>query len=93
MPPSSPPPCAGVPAERFIERAKKIQDALGEHQDATVAEARLRRLMKVERRPLAVALSRTLVQKQQARREEAKEAFLDGWPGLKRRGHKAWSKA
>ena len=86
-------PVRGRPADRFIKRAKKIQDALGEHQDATVAEARLRGLMKVERRPLAVALSRTLVEKQHARREEAKEAFLDGWPGLERRGRKAWSKA
>lgn len=86
-------PVRGRPAERFIKRAKKIQDALGEHQDATVAEERLRGLMKAERRPLAVALSRTLVQKQKARREEAKAAFLDGWPGLERRGRKAWSKA
>ena len=86
-------PMRGRPAKRFIKRAKKIQDALGEHQDATVAEERLRGLMKVERRPLAVALSRTLVQKQKARREEAKAAFLDSWPGLERRGRKAWSKA
>jgi CHAD domain-containing protein len=86
-------PARGRPAKRFIKRAREIQDALGEHQDATVAEEHLRGLMKAERRPLAVALSRTLVQKQKARREEAKAAFLDGWPGLKRRGQKAWSKA
>jgi CHAD domain-containing protein len=86
-------PMRGRPARRFIKRAKKLQDALGEHQDAAVAEARLRGLLRAERRPLAVALSRKLVEKQQERRREARAKFLDGWPGLERRGRKAWRKA
>lgn len=86
-------PMAGKPAQRFIKRAKKLQDALGEHQDAAVAEQRVRRLLRAERKPLAVTLSRRLVDKQRTRREEARAEFLDAWPGLERRGRKAWRKA
>jgi CHAD domain-containing protein len=86
-------PMAGKPAQRFIKRAKKLQDALGEHQDAAVAEQRVRRLLRAERKPLAVALSRRLVDKQRTRREEARAEFLDAWPGLERRGRKAWRNA
>jgi len=86
-------PMAGKPAQRFIKRAKKLQDALGEHQDAAVAEQRVRRLLRAEQKPLAVALSRRLVDKQRTRREEARAEFLDAWPGLERRGRKAWRNA
>lgn len=86
-------PMAGKPAQRFIKRAKKLQDALGEHQDAAVAEQRVRRLLRAERKPLAVALSRRLVDKQRTRRQEARAEFLDAWPGLERRGRKAWRNA
>jgi CHAD domain-containing protein len=86
-------PMAGKPAQRFIKRAKKLQDALGEHQDAAVAEQRVRRLLRAVRRPLADAVSRRLVDKQRARRQEARADFLDAWPGLERRGRKAWRTA
>jgi CHAD domain-containing protein len=86
-------PMAGRPADRFIKRAKKAQDALGEHQDAVVAERRLRGLLARDRRPPARSLSAALLEKQHARREAAKVEFLDRWPGLKRRGRKAWESA
>jgi CHAD domain-containing protein len=86
-------PMSGRPAKRFIKRAKELQDALGEHQDAAVAEQRVRSLLRAERRPLAVALSNRLVGKQRARRQEAKAEFLEGWPSLERRGRKAWRQA
>src|ERR1700738_4493330 len=34
----------GKPAERFIAKVKELQDVLGEHQDALVAESRIRAL-------------------------------------------------
>jgi CHAD domain-containing protein len=86
-------PLAGPPAARFIERAKKVQDALGEHQDAAVAERRLRALLAKDARKPARALSDALVAKQRARQQAAKADFLDRWPGLKRRGRKAWESA
>lgn len=86
-------PMAGRPADRFIKRAKKVQDVLGEHQDAAVAEERLRGLLGKGRRPPAKMLADTLVSRQRERREAAKADFLDRWPGLERRGRKAWKKA
>ena len=86
-------PMAGRPAQKFIKRAKKLQDALGEHQDAAIAELRVRSLLRAERRPLAATLSNRLVGKQRARRAEAKAEFFEGWPGLERRGRKAWRQA
>jgi CHAD domain-containing protein len=86
-------PLAGRPAERFIKTAKKLQDILGEHQDAVVAEQRLRGLLGADRRPPAKVLSRALAQREGDRRETAKTEFLDGWPKLKRRGRKAWKRA
>jgi CHAD domain-containing protein len=86
-------PMAGRPAGRFIKRAKKVQDVLGEHQDAAVAEERLRGLLGKGRRPPAKMLADTLVSRQRERREAAKADFLDRWPGLERRGRKAWKKA
>ena len=32
----------GAPGERFVDAAKALQDVLGEHQDAFVAEERIR---------------------------------------------------
>ena len=86
-------PMAGRPAARFIKRAKKVQDALGEHQDAVVAEERLRALLAAHPRAGARALSKALAEKQRARRDAAKEEFLGRWPGLRRRGRKAWESA
>jgi CHAD domain-containing protein len=86
-------PMAGRPADRFIKRAKKLQDVLGEHQDAAVAEERLRGLLRRDRRPPAKVLADSLVSRQRERREAAKADFLDRWPGLERRGRKAWKKA
>ena len=83
-------PMAGKPAKRFIKRAKKLQDTLGEHQDAAVAEQRVRRLMRAVRRPLADAVSQRLVEKQRVRRQEARADFVDAWPRLERKGRKAW---
>ena len=37
-------PVVGKPARRFIERAKDLQDLLGDHQDAVTAQERLRKL-------------------------------------------------
>lgn len=86
-------PMAGRPADRFIKRAKKVQDVLGEHQDAAVAEERLRGLLGKGRRPPAKMLADTLVSRQRERRETAMADFRDRWPGLERRGRKAWKKA
>jgi CHAD domain-containing protein len=81
----------GRPAERFVGKAKKIQDILGEHQDAVVAESRIRSCLRGVRSRLATDLRDRLIKHQRARRRQARSAFWKKWPKLKRRGQKAWT--
>jgi CHAD domain-containing protein len=83
-------PLIGRRAERFVDKAKKLQDILGDHQDAVVAEAYLRKV--TDRTPAAQALEQQLVKQQRKRRTKALAAFREKWPKLKRRGRKAFSK-
>jgi len=83
-------PMIGRRAERFVDKAKKLQDILGDHQDAVVAEAYLRKV--TDRTRAAHALEQLLVKQQRKRRTKALAAFREKWPRLKRRGRKAFSK-
>jgi CHAD domain-containing protein len=83
---------AGRPAERFAARAHRVQDILGEHQDAVVAEQRLRDVLEDLDDAEAAAAER-LLRRQRRRRKMALAAFRDGWPRLERRGQKAWTRA
>jgi CHAD domain-containing protein len=83
-------PEAGHPAERFIDRVKELQDILGEHQDAAVAEARLRDLAREASGPRTGFVAGLLVERQHARRQAARAAFEECWPEVHRQGRKAW---
>jgi CHAD domain-containing protein len=80
----------GRPAERFIEKTRTLQDILGEHQDAVVAEERLRALIEGARGRRAAFVAGRLVERQRSRRLAARTAFVEHWPKLERRGRKAW---
>jgi CHAD domain-containing protein len=79
----------GRRASRFIERAKRLQDVVGEHQDAVVAEERLRGLA-AEGGPTAFVAGR-LAERQRLRREAARAALPRVWKQLRRAGRKAWA--
>jgi CHAD domain-containing protein len=84
----------GRPADRFVSKARKLQDILGEHQDAVVTEERLHTLVADDghgRRERSVA--ERLMKRQRMRRQATRAAFLAQWPKLKRRGRKAWKRA
>jgi CHAD domain-containing protein len=83
-------PIVGRPAKRFVARTKKLQDILGEYQDAVVAEKRLRTLVAEDRRSPAALLANKLVKRQRVRRQAAQLDFFEQWPKLERRGRKAW---
>jgi CHAD domain-containing protein len=83
-------PIVGEPAERFVARTKKLQDILGEYQDAVVAEKRLRTLVAEDRRSPLALLANELVKRQRVRRQAAQLDFFEQWPKLERRGRKAW---
>jgi CHAD domain-containing protein len=81
-------PIIGRRAGRFIAKTKKLQDILGEHQDAVVAEEYLRKV--TERTPAGQARAQQLIKQQRKRRKEALAAFSKKWPKVKRRGRKAY---
>jgi CHAD domain-containing protein len=76
--------------DRFVDRVKKLQDILGEHQDAVVAEARLRELFDRVTGRRTGFVAGLLVERQRGRRLAARAAFEKWWPKVQRRGRKAW---
>jgi CHAD domain-containing protein len=76
---------------RFVARAKDVQDVLGEHQDAVVAEERIRELVAQVRGTgrTAVAAGR-LIERQRARRAAAQAAWPKAWKRLRAAGDDAW---
>lgn len=79
---------AGARGKRFIRQAKKLQDILGDLQDAVVIEQYLHDA--IDRTEPAQALGEHLVKGQRKRRKKARAAFFEEWPKLKRRGQEAW---
>jgi CHAD domain-containing protein len=77
----------GNPGERFVDAAKIVQDVLGEHQDAAVAEERIRTWS--EGKPDAAAAVRKLLKRERARRKKARAEWPDAWKDLKRRAKRA----
>jgi CHAD domain-containing protein len=79
---------AGERGKRFIHQAKKLQDVLGDLQDAVVIEQYLHDA--IDRTEPAQALGKHLVKRQRKRRKKARAAFFEEWPKLERRGQEAW---
>jgi CHAD domain-containing protein len=68
-----------------IREAKVLQDVLGDHQDAAVAEARIRALVGTRApRAQAVAAGR-VIERQHERRRAARAAYPKAWRDLERR--------
>jgi CHAD domain-containing protein len=81
----------GNPAARFVDRAKSLQDVIGEHQDAVVAEERLRALRRSARGASTAFVLGRLVERQRRRRERARARLPGTWKKVERSGRKAWS--
>jgi CHAD domain-containing protein len=82
----------GKRAARFVDTAKELQDVLGEHQDAIVAEARLRSLLGPRSTTAqAVAVGR-LVERERVRQGDTRAGWPAVWKRLDRAGRKAWPK-
>jgi CHAD domain-containing protein len=76
---------------RFVSRAKDVQDVLGEHQDAVVAEERIRELVARVRGTGRTALAAgRLIERQQSRRAAARAAWPKAWKRLRRAGDDVW---
>jgi len=69
--------------DKLVKRAKKLQDVLGEHQDAVVAAERLRELAAGSTAQQALVAGR-LVQREEERRAEARDAWPKAWQKLRK---------
>ena len=77
----------GKPGERFVDAAKQLQDVLGEHQDACVAEERIAAWAEGE--PDRAVAATPLVERQRKRRKKARLEWPEAWEELHRRARKA----
>jgi CHAD domain-containing protein len=68
--------------EQLVKRAKKLQDVLGDHQDAVVAAERLRELAAGSAPEQALVAGR-LVEREEERRIEARAAWPKTWRKLR----------
>lgn len=74
----------GRGATAVIGEAKVLQDVLGDHQDAAVAEARIRALV-APRAPAAQAIAAgRVIERQHERRRAARAAYPRAWRDLER---------
>jgi CHAD domain-containing protein len=69
--------------DRVVRRAKELQDVLGEHQDAVVAEERLRALA-ASAPPAGALAAGMLVAGERQRRDDARLAWPEVWKRLRR---------
>lgn len=76
--------------DRLVDRAKTLQDVIGEHQDAVVAEARIRELAARGAARTGIAAGR-LIERQRLRKRTARRAFPDAWQRLNKAGRAAFS--
>jgi CHAD domain-containing protein len=81
----------GKPARTFVERAEAFQDVLGAHQDAIVAEARLRSLLADSPSSGAAFAAGRLVERERRRRSEARHELPRAWRELRRAAKDAWA--
>ncbi|HET7743691.1 MAG TPA: CHAD domain-containing protein, partial [Gaiellaceae bacterium] len=77
----------GDPGRRFVEAAKKLQDVLGEHQDACVASERFR-AWAASAGEDGRAVKR-LVAREKARRRRSRSAWPKAWKQVAREGRAA----
>jgi rhodanese-related sulfurtransferase len=65
-----------------------MQDLLGEHQDATVAEERLRATAVVDARTAAAFAAGRIAERQRVRRDDALRRFPPAWKRLRHSGRR-----
>ena len=84
-------PAVGKSAQKFVERAKRVQDVLGENQDAVVAEERLRQLIRAKRDPGIAFVAGRLIERQRLRTSKARRQAPKALRKLRKAGRKAWA--
>ena len=82
----------GGKAANFARAAAKLQDVLGEHQDAIVAQARIRELVGNDPAKIFALAAGRLIERQQKSEAEARSAWRKAWKQLDRKKSRSWLK-
>lgn len=83
-------PIFGKPAKLLAAKAEVVQEVLGEHHDAVVAQQVLRELASAPRAGKAAYTFGVMHERQRAAADLARSRFLDVWHDARRRRHRAW---
>ena len=70
----------GPNGRKYVDAAKRFQDVLGAHQDAVVAEERLRQHL--DAAPEATLAVGRLIERERARRDAARDGWRRAWERL-----------
>jgi CHAD domain-containing protein len=82
-------PSLGRPVRRLLKATTAFQDVLGDHQDACIAQERIRNLLDAIGEDLDVVfVAGRLVEREQARREDCRARWWDAWLALRGRADK-----
>ncbi len=76
--------------QSYLELTKSLQELLGRHQDAVVAEQRISEVGRQAKKASTALVAGRLAQLQVDRRKAARTAFPAAWHALAERGHKTW---
>lgn len=76
----------GKPGRRFLESARALQDLLGEHQDAAIAEQRLRDMTATDSVTAAAFVAGRLAERQRMRRDHVAQRLPAAWRRLRKAG-------
>ena len=82
-------PMAGKDGRKVIAAAKKFQDVVGAHQDAVVAEERIRSALRRARGVGTGVAAGRLIERERARRKDARAELPAAWKQLRKRGQTA----
>jgi CHAD domain-containing protein len=81
----------GKDAEHVVSAAKKFQDVVGAHQDAVVAEERIRNAVRRARGVGSGLAAGRLIERERARRADARAGLPKAWKRLRDRADAVWA--
>jgi CHAD domain-containing protein len=81
----------GSAGKRLISAAKVFQDVAGEHQDAVLAEDRIRKLLRGKRAQRSALAAGILIARERERRAQAAAELPEAWDRLDKAAAKAWA--
>jgi CHAD domain-containing protein len=81
----------GGDGQKLISAAKKFQDVVGAHQDAVVAEERIREAVRRTRGVGSALAAGRLIERERAQRADARAALPSAWKRLQRRSRAVWA--